>query len=226
MDAGAPGTQAAIHLGRAGVSRVLVDPEPAVIRETLRTLAGPEGRGRVAVCLAGGGIEGMLLVDGAFSRTTNMRVAVERGATLVLVLDPLVPVRIPRSGYVQERGGLYAASQGIKSLIHGRFDKAVNALRETFPGVSFHLFQPEGEAMRMLGGSPMKLFFREEVDEVAFESAVATIRRRLPELARDLGRHGIALADPATPHRPVLGSVPPPPLPPGLAIEPPITAGR
>jgi len=159
-------------------------------------------------------IDGRYLVDGAFSRTTNMRVAVEHGATLVLVIDPLVPVRMRRAGYVHERGGLYATSQGIKSLIHGRFDKAVAALRERFPGVSFHLFQPEAESMRMLGGSPMKLFFREEVERVAFETTVASIRRRLPALARDMHRHGVGFVDPELGAAGAgLGSVPPSPLP-------------
>src|SRR5262249_15056864 len=45
-------------------------------------------------------IDGRYYVDGCFTRTTNMRVAVEHGATLVVLVDPLVPVVSERPGRV------------------------------------------------------------------------------------------------------------------------------
>src|SRR5207248_3356097 len=86
-------------------------------------------------------IDGRYFVDGGFTRTTNMRVAVQEGATLVILVDPLVPISSARPGHVAERGAVYGAMQGLKSLIHGRFDKAVPTLRAMYPHVAFHLFQ-------------------------------------------------------------------------------------
>ena len=43
-------------------------------------------------------------IDGGFTRTTNMRVAVQEGATLVILVDPMVPVVTTRPGHVAERG--------------------------------------------------------------------------------------------------------------------------
>ncbi|MFW5876748.1 MAG: patatin-like phospholipase family protein [Myxococcota bacterium] len=141
-------------------------------------------------------IDGRYYVDGAFSRTTNMRVAVRQGATLVILIDPLVPVFSPEAGYVHARGGLFGTLQGLKGLINQRFDKAVHALAEMFPDVSFWLFRPESNEMRILSGSPMKYFYRREVEEVAFESSARKMREWLPEMQRDFARHGVTFRDP------------------------------
>lgn len=141
-------------------------------------------------------VDGRWYVDGAFSRTTNMRVAAQRGATLVILVDPLVPVRAAEPGYVRARGGIYGAAQGLKALINGRVDKAVGAIAEMHPNVAFHLFRPEAEEMRILSGSPMKYFYRREVEEIAYERTLAKIRESYVQLARDLALHGITLRHP------------------------------
>jgi len=141
-------------------------------------------------------IDGRCYIDGAFTRTTNMRVAVRNGATMVILIDPLVPVFSEESGYVHARGGIFGTMQGLKGLINGRFDKAAKVLREMYPDVSFHLFRPEGDEMRILSGSPMKLFYRDEVEGIAYENTTAKIRDRLPELSRDFAAHGVRFRDP------------------------------
>jgi predicted acylesterase/phospholipase RssA len=141
-------------------------------------------------------IDGRYYIDGAFSRTTNMRVAAQRGASLVLLVDPLVPVRAPEPGYVRSRGGIFSAAQGLKALINGRFDKAALAIAEMHPNVAFHLFRPEAEEMRVLSGSPMKYFYRREIEQIAYDATLAKIRATYPRLARDLALHGISLRHP------------------------------
>jgi len=141
-------------------------------------------------------IDGRWYVDGAFSRTTNMRVAAKNGATLVILIDPLVPALGRAPGYVRERGGIYATTQGLKALINGRFDKANRAIAEMYPNVAFHLFRPESDEMRILSGSPMKYFYRREVEEIAFEATARKLREALPTIARDFRLHGVTLRDP------------------------------
>jgi len=141
-------------------------------------------------------VDGRWYVDGAFSRTTNMRVAAQKGATLVILVDPLVPAIGRKPGYVRQRGGIYATTQGLKSLINGRFDKANRAIAEMYPNVAFHLFRPEADEMRILSGSPMKYFYRPEVEEIAFEATTRKLREVLPSLGQDFGLHGITMRDP------------------------------
>ncbi len=141
-------------------------------------------------------VDGRWYVDGAFSRTTNMRVAAQKGATLVILVDPLVPAVGREPGYVRERGGIYATTQGLKSLINGRFDKANRAIAQMYPQVAFHLFRPEADEMRILSGSPMKYFYRPEVEEIAFEATTRKLREALPTLGQDFSLHGVHMQDP------------------------------
>ena len=59
-----------------------------------------------------------------------------------------------------------------------------------------HLFKPEGDEMRILGGSPMKYFYRREVEDVAYRNTVEKIRTSYDDLQRDFARHGITFRDP------------------------------
>ncbi|HKQ68868.1 MAG TPA: patatin-like phospholipase family protein [Polyangiaceae bacterium] len=142
-------------------------------------------------------IRGRYYSDGGFTRTTNMRVAVQQGATMVLLIDPLIPVYSEQAGFVQGKGALFGAAQGLKALINSRFDKAVSTLREMYPQVTFHLFQPDGATMKAMSGSPIKYFYRPGIEELSFRETVRDIRgRRFEYLARDFARHGIRLVDP------------------------------
>lgn len=142
-------------------------------------------------------IEGRYYVDGAFTRTTNMRIAVEAGATLAILIDPLVPIASERPGYVASKGGVMVGMQGLKTLIHGRFDRAAHMLRAMYPHVAFHLFQPEGATMRVMSGSPMKFFYRPEIEDIAFRETVRSIRQhRFDSLHHDFARHDVLFVDP------------------------------
>ena len=135
--------------------------------------------------------------DGGFTRTTNMRVAVQAGATMVILIDPLIPVYSEQAGFVQGKGGLFSAAQGLKALIASRFDKAVSTLREMYPQVTFHLFQPDGATMKAMSGSPIKYFYRPGIEELSFRETLRDIRgRRFEGLARDFARHRIRFVDP------------------------------
>lgn len=145
-------------------------------------------------------IDGRYYVDGGFTRTTNMRVAVQEGATLVILVDPMVPVATKQPGHVAERGAIYVAMQGLKSLINGRFDKAVPTLRAMYPQVAFHLFQPGPDTRRVMAGSPMKYFYRQEIVDMAFRETTRDVRAsRFGQLARDFERHGVTFTDPEAP---------------------------
>ncbi|HNS99382.1 MAG TPA: patatin-like phospholipase family protein [Polyangiaceae bacterium] len=144
-------------------------------------------------------IDNRYFVDGAFTRTTNVRIAVENGATLVILVDPLVPTHNDQPGHVFEKGGIMVGMQGLKSLIHGRFDRAIHMLRAMYPHVAFHLFQPDGATMRVMAGAPAKIFHRPEVEEIAFRETLRSIRQyRFEALQRDFTRHAIAFTDPQT----------------------------
>lgn len=151
-------------------------------------------------------ILGRYYVDGGYSRTTNMRVAVQYGATLVLLVDPLVPMEAESAGHVAARGAIYGAMQGLKSLIHSRFDKATVTLREMYPDVAFHLFQPMTSTLRVMAGSPMKFFYRPELEAMAYEETLKQLRGlRGTAMGRDFSRHGVYFGESLPARAPIDG---------------------
>ena len=135
-------------------------------------------------------IDGRYYVDGQYTRTANFHLAVEQGATLVLVVDPLVPLRTEQSGYVAAKGGVFASIQGLKSVIHTRFANAIAHAAEAYPDVNFHVFTPEQEDMRLLSGSPMKYNLRTQIIDLAYRCAVQKIHDTSELLRVHMARHG------------------------------------
>lgn len=138
-------------------------------------------------------VDGRYYVDGQYTRTANFHLAVERGATLILVLDPLVPLMADRAGYVAAKGGLFASIQGIKGVIHTRFTNAIAHAAEAYPDVNFHVFTPEQEDRLVLSGSPMKYTVRTQIIDVAYRCAVEKIHDRADLLRVHMARHGFQL---------------------------------
>ena len=89
-----------------------------------------------------------------------------------------------------------AVIEARESLVVCGLAVAAEVFEQIDPDVSFHLFRPEGDEMRILSGSPMKLFYRDEVEGIAYENTTAKIRDRLPELSRDFAAHGVRFRDP------------------------------
>lgn len=138
-------------------------------------------------------IEDRYFVDGQYTRTSNFHVAVEKGAKLVIVVNPLVPIKVEGTGYVRKKGGVFGALQALKAVIHTRFLHAFQAAVDAYPEVDFVLFEPEGELVRLMGGSPMKYNLRTEILNVAYRFAVQRIQRDFEVLRGTFERHGFRL---------------------------------
>ncbi|MBW2732029.1 MAG: patatin-like phospholipase family protein [Deltaproteobacteria bacterium] len=138
-------------------------------------------------------VEGRYFVDGQYTRTSNFHIALERGAKLVVVVNPLVPIKVEETGYVRKKGGVFAALQALKAVVHTRFLHAFQASVDAYPDVDFVLFEPEGDLLRLMGGSPMKYNLRTEILNVAYRSTVQRIQRDYEVLQGTFGRHNLRL---------------------------------
>ncbi|NMC68476.1 MAG: patatin-like phospholipase family protein [Myxococcales bacterium] len=163
---------------------------------------------------------GRYMVDGAFTRTTNFSVAIRHGARLVTIVNPFVPLLGARPGAVDREGGAFAALQGVKALVHSRFEQAFLHIDEVYPDVDFQVFLPEGEELEQLTGTLMKFFYRVEIADLAYEHTTARLRQQMPGIAERFRRHGLILRDPRS-EEPVALSGPAP-----AASAPPDVAAR
>ena len=138
-------------------------------------------------------IRGRYFVDGQYTRTSNFHVAVERGAKLIIIIDPLVPVRVEVPGYVRRKGGVFGGLQALKAVIHTRFMHGFQAAVDAYPEVDFLLFRPEGDDIRLMGGSPMRYTMRTEILNMAYRYAVRRIQRDFEVLQGTFARHGFRI---------------------------------
>ncbi len=94
------------------------------------------------------------IVDGGLVSTTNLDIAVEAGAKLIVVVNPLVPYvnmfekRIPtlsgsRPRRVSDMGFPAIGYQAFKLLAHQRLHEVAKRWEERYPGVDIILIEPE-----------------------------------------------------------------------------------
>lgn len=150
-------------------------------------------------------LKGRQLVDGGIRSTTNVDIAVERGAKFIVVVNPLVPYvndfkrQIPtvfgtRVRRVADMGLPAIANQTFKLIAHARLHQAVAFWEEKYPGVDIVLIEPEPNDELMFGTSIMDYSQRLAVARHGFESvthALATDYKRFEEVAE---RHGIEIS--------------------------------
>lgn len=142
-------------------------------------------------------VRGRWFVDGSYTRTSELEVAIRKGATLVVIVDPLVPIRSGVSGYVKRKGGLFSGIQGVKALVHTRFVEGYRRALEEYPHVDFLVIVPEEDDMRLMSGSPMRYNYRMELEELAYQETLLRVEESYAQFSGELRRHGFQIRQPA-----------------------------
>jgi predicted acylesterase/phospholipase RssA len=146
-------------------------------------------------------VNGRWYIDGEYTRTTNMHLAVRKGATLIVIIDPLVPVKARYPGFVRGKGGFFSFMQAMKSLTHTRFSQALRGMVKSNPEVDFIVFKPEADDMVALAGFPMRYNYRTEIIELAYKCTKRKLCADFAPISRDFRRHGFKMRDLPSPYR-------------------------
>ncbi|MBA3866065.1 MAG: patatin-like phospholipase family protein [Solirubrobacterales bacterium] len=150
-------------------------------------------------------LKGRQLVDGGIRSTTNVDIAVEKGAKFIVVVNPLVPfvndfeTTIPtmtgrRVRRVSDMGVPAIANQTFRLIAHSRLHQAVDHWQDRYPGVDFILIEPEPTDELMFGTPIMDYSRRLKIGRHGFESVTATLAKdyeRYEELAK---KHGLEIS--------------------------------
>jgi NTE family protein len=150
-------------------------------------------------------IKGRHLVDGGIRSTTNVDIAVERGAKFVIVVNPLVPFVndfqkvIPtmlgsRVRRVADMGFPQIGYQAFKLLAHQRLHAAVSHWREKYPGVDIILIEPDPNDELMFETNVMNFSRRVEIAKHGFESVTLKLAQDYDELKAVCAKHGIEIS--------------------------------
>jgi predicted acylesterase/phospholipase RssA len=150
-------------------------------------------------------IKGRQLVDGGIRSTTNVDIAVERGAKFVIVVNPLVPyvndfekviptVLGSRVRRVADMGFPQIGYQAFKLLAHQRLHEAVTHWQERYPGVDIILIEPDPNDELMFETNIMNFSKRLEIARHGFESVTLKLAEDYDELKTVCARHGIEIS--------------------------------
>jgi len=150
-------------------------------------------------------LNGRTLVDGGIYSTTNVDVAVERGAKFIVVVNPLVPYVNDRNiGLSTVSGGKVRriadmgvpaiANQAFRLMLHNRLNLAVESWKERFPGVDIVLIEPEPDDELMFGTSIMDYSRRLEIAKHGFETITAKLADDYANFTEVAEKHGIEIS--------------------------------
>jgi predicted acylesterase/phospholipase RssA len=150
-------------------------------------------------------LKGRHLVDGGIRSTTNVDIAVEKGAKFILVVNPIVPYvndfekTIPtifgtRVRRVADMGIPAIANQTFRIIAHARLHQAVEHWQEKYPGVDIVLIEPEANDELMFGTPIMDYSKRLKIARHGFESVTATLAKDYERYAEIAGRHGLEIS--------------------------------
>jgi predicted acylesterase/phospholipase RssA len=150
-------------------------------------------------------VNGRTLIDGGIYSTTNVDVAVERGAKFIVVINPIVPYLNDRdsdistvSGQevrrISEMGVPAIANQTFRLLLHQRLHGVVDFWNEKYPGVDIVLFEPELDDSLMFNTSIMNYSRRMDIASHGFETVTARLADDYEHLKSLAERHGIKLS--------------------------------
>ena len=150
-------------------------------------------------------VRGREFIDGGIRSTTNVDVAVERGAKFIVVVNPMVPYvndfskRIPtmfgtRVRRVSDMGAAAIAQQSFRVLSHDRLHRAVQDWEEMYPGVDIILIEPEPDDEIMFGTSIMDYAGRLQIAKHGFESVTLRLARDYDRFKAIAEKHGIEIS--------------------------------
>ena len=151
-------------------------------------------------------IAGRELIDGGIVSTTNLDVAAAHGATLIVVVNPLVPFsnqggsargdagRSTRPGRVSDFGFSSVAYQSFKLLAHQRLHERSESWAERFPGVDIVLIEPDRDDRLMFETSLMSYSSRIDIATHGFRSITHKLAGDYDRLKEICARHGVEIS--------------------------------
>jgi predicted acylesterase/phospholipase RssA len=150
-------------------------------------------------------VRGRHLIDGGIRSTTNVDIAVERGAKFIVVVNPLVPYvndyqkQVPtplgaRPRRVADMGFPQIGYQTFKLLAHQRLHEAVGHWRERYPGVDIILIEPAPDDELMFETNIMNYAKRVDIARHGFESVTVRLAEQYDEIKEICAKHGIEIS--------------------------------
>ncbi len=182
-----------------------------------RAVFGPDGNPPVPISLAIAASTAVPLLyrpvriadhdylDGSVRGNASVDLAIERGATLVIVINPLVPFDNsdhrsvpfigPDGSYLSDKGLTGVAQQVGRIQSHGGLIYHVKQLRKTHPEVDIVLIEPSQSDYQMTFSNIMRYSTRLTLARHGFETVTMKLAENYDYFDNLLSRHGIPITE-------------------------------
>ena len=145
------------------------------------------------------------LVDGGIVSTTNLDIAVAKGAKFIVVVNPLVPyvndfktkIRTlggTRTRHVSDMGFPQIGYQAFKMVAYQRLHEMARQWEQRYPGVDIILIEPEPDDELMFQTPIMNFTSRVEIARHGFQSVTTQLAFGYPRFREICKRHGIQIS--------------------------------
>jgi len=145
------------------------------------------------------------LIDGGIVSTTNLDIAIQAGAKLVVVINPIVPFINDFSGSVQtlrgkrprrvsDMGFAQIGYQVFKLVAHQRLHELAKSWEERYPGVDIVLIEPEETDELMFQTSMMNFTSRLAIARHGFQSVTYHLAQEYERYSEISKRHGLEIS--------------------------------
>lgn len=146
-------------------------------------------------------LKGHDFVDGGLRGNASLDVAIERGANMVVCINPMVPFdnsshqSIPDGdleySFLSDKGLSFIANQITRIMTHSTIGYHIKQLRRSHPEVDIILVEPQPDDYKMFFYNPMRYSARITIAQHGFESVTYGMAAEYELYKNTLSRHGI-----------------------------------
>jgi predicted acylesterase/phospholipase RssA len=150
-------------------------------------------------------VDGHSYVDGSSGLVTHLDIAIDRGARLIVLINPRVPfdndperaclpaLSSGRCSQVADLGILFAWEQTQRIEAREKLYLAIDSCRRQHPEVDIVLIEPGSDEALLFFQGPMSSLARNQVMHHGYDLTLATLQERFAQLSAIFTRHGIAV---------------------------------
>ena len=145
-------------------------------------------------------------IDGSTGQVSHLDIAIERGAKLIVVINPRVPIDndlericLPSLSYgkcssIADLGIAFAWEQAMRIETKVKLEMALDGYRYRHPEVDILLIEPGSEEAMLFFQSPMNYRARQHVMNYGYDLTLGQLNDRFAEFQSVLGHHGIEVS--------------------------------
>ena len=141
-------------------------------------------------------VDGVDYVDAAVTKTAHAGLAVEAGARLVVIVNPIRPLVLDSAarGSIRDGGPLAIASQGLRVVLHRRLREGLRRHAREHADTDLVLLEPYERDMRLFDYHLMTYRHCHEIIRRGYRTTVKTIVADFERYQALFAKHGITMA--------------------------------